>query len=334
MLIYILLTENCNLNCSMCIRGRNNGSSLSLESLKQMTWVNELANHDLILTGGEPTLVNGLDNIAFYLSQKAKSLIINTNGTNRNFITDTMLKIRKLHIQISIDGDINAHDKIRGKGVYSKVISTMKLLNDLNLSFSVSSVVNSYNKDSMFTLEKELQQFQNLKYWKVSYQMPFGSATLNEMLSAEEWNCFVDKLIQKAKIKLKIQKIFAFDIYEKYKDKLFDMYLGKERVNNCGSGKTKIYIYPDLNVYSCTCLKNFPLGNLHNNSLSEILNGSEIQKFTCYSVRNEICINCKYLKYCNGGCIGMSYHFFNKLGWGDLRCPLLKKQQSMITKKQ
>ena len=37
------------------------------------------------------------------------------------------------------------------------------------------------------------------------------------------------------------------------------------------------------------------------------------------------CSKCKYLKVCNGGCIGMSYHYFKKIGMGDYRCPLINK---------
>ena len=56
MQIYILLTDKCNLKCSMCIRGRQEGSNLDFDTLKESSWTEELRQHDIVLTGGEPTL--------------------------------------------------------------------------------------------------------------------------------------------------------------------------------------------------------------------------------------------------------------------------------------
>ena len=32
--------------------------------------------------------------------------------------------------------------------------------------------------------------------------------------------------------------------------------------HNCGAGITKVYIYSNFDVCSCTCFKNIPMGNL------------------------------------------------------------------------
>ena len=56
MQIYILLTDKCNLKCSMCIRGRQEGTDLDFETLKASRWIDALNEHDIFLTGGVPTL--------------------------------------------------------------------------------------------------------------------------------------------------------------------------------------------------------------------------------------------------------------------------------------
>lgn len=326
MQIYILLTDKCNLKCSMCIRGRQEGTELDFDVLKSSSWIGELKEHDIVLTGGEPTLNLRFLEILDFFCEKAKTVTVTTNGTIDNYLGSIALK-ENLFFQVSIDGDQNMHDSIRGIGVYEHSIKTVMQMDALGLQYSVASVVNRNNREAVIRLGEELSNLNNIRYWRVSYEMPFGSAGVNDMLSAGEWNEFVDEIIEKAKLRLKIKKIFPFDIYEKYKDKLDSIITSGTGCNNCGSGKDKIYVYPDLEVYPCTCLTDFSLGSLKTSTLQEILGGRLIEPFIHYEINNEVCKSCEYLKYCNGGCIGMSYHIFNKLGMGDIRCPKLKTKK-------
>lgn len=323
MQIYILLTDRCNLKCKMCIRGRQNGTDLDFDTLRNSCWIDELKKHDVVLTGGEPTLNPRFLEILEFFCENAKTVTVTTNGTISNYINSTILK-DNLYFQISIDGDQNMHDFIRGIGMYERSLKMVNRLDELEAQYSVASVVNKNNRESIIQLEKELRVLKYIRYWRISYEMPFGDAGVENMLSAEEWNAFVDKIIDKAKLRLKIKKIFPFDVYKKYKDRLDEIVATGSKCNNCGSGKDKIYIYPNLEVYPCTCLTDFSLGSLRINTLQEVLNSIAAEPFIHYEVKNEICRTCEYLKYCNGGCIGMSYHTFNKLGMGDIRCPKLK----------
>ena len=178
----------------------------------------------------------------------------------------------------------------------------------------------------MIGLSDLLSKFENMQYWTVSYEMPFGNASFDEMMSAEEWNSFVDKMLEYVDFRMKIQKLFPFDLFIKYEDKLKAMSADKLYAN-CGSGRYKIYIYPDLNVYPCTCLTDFCLGNLREKSLLKIMSTPGAARFLDYHVAdNSICKRCEYLKYCKGGCIGMSYNYFKELGRGDIRRPKLREK--------
>ncbi|MEE1282956.1 MAG: radical SAM protein [Acutalibacteraceae bacterium] len=326
MQIYLLLTDNCNLNCKMCIRGRQSGTNIDVTDLKKMSGINDLTNHDIVVTGGEPTLHKDFKEIVALLLEKTRTVTITTNGTINEYLTDDFLH-DNLFFQVSIDGDIERHNSIRGQGNYEKSLITIKKLDEMGAKYSVASVVSYKNKESMFILEKELRKLKNIRYWRISYEMPFGDAESDDFMSAEEWNVFVDKIIGEARLKLKIQKIFPFEVYERRWDELDLIYSKKQRCNNCGSGSEKIYIYPDWTVYSCTCLTDFSLGNLKEKTIEEILLSNEIKRFSEYEVQNPICLQCRYLKYCNGGCIGMSYHYYGKLGMGDKRCPIIKEKE-------
>ena len=307
----------------MCIRGDKSKNVLSLSDIERMQSIEELSPHDIVITGGEPTLCKNFIQIVDFLKDKCKSISICTNGTTDYYINKDFLD-SKVAIQISLDGTKDIHDSIRGRNSYDTVIKTISKLEALEIPFTVSSVVNKNNIFCMRDLADVLESYKYLKYWNLSYEMPFGHADIKEILSTENWNLFVDNMLEYVHFRMKIQKMFPFDLFEKYKDKLDDIFKGRKCLN-CGSGRNKIYIYPDLSVYPCTCLTDFCLGNLKLQPLSKILKNDLALKFANYTVLpDSICKSCEYLMYCNGGCIGMSYHYYDKIGYGDPRCPKLR----------
>lgn len=326
MQIYLLLTERCNLNCKMCIREEKTYKELSLKDLHESRIIEEFTKHDIVITGGEPTLCNDFIPIVNFLNNKVNSLSICTNGTT-DFYINKDFKESHINIQISIDGTENIHNSIRGKNSYQRILSTISKLETLEIPFTISSVVNRNNFSYMKDLADILAEFKYMKYWNISYEMPFGHADINNLMLAEEWNTFVDEMLAYVCFTMKIQKMFPFDLFEKNKDRLDELFKGR-KCSNCGSGRNKIYIYPDLSVYPCTCLTDFCLGNLKEHSLSQIMQTEIALKFANYSVTPDSkCQKCEYIKYCNGGCIGMSYHFFHQLGYGDIRCPKLRSHR-------
>ena len=325
MQVYLLLTEKCNLNCKMCIRGDKSTKELSLADLQNLEWIEEFASHDIVITGGEPTLCKDFIPIISFLKDKAKSISICTNGTYDSYLTDEVID-SNIGIQISIDGTENAHNSIRGKDSYSRIMETIGKLETIGKSYTVSSVVSKRNMACMKELADILADLKFMKHWNISYEMPFGHADIQDLVSAEDWNAFVEEMLDYVCFRMKIQKMFPFDLYDKNKDKLEELFKGR-KCSNCGSGRNKIYIYPDLNVYPCTCLTDFCLGNLRDMPLKQIMQSELALRFADYTILPDSkCQSCEYLKYCNGGCIGMSYHYFHKLGCGDIRCPKLRNE--------
>lgn len=327
MQIYILLTENCNLNCSMCIRGKQKGINLDIDILRKIVGENDFSGHDIVITGGEPSLHTDFVSIVKLMCGISKTVTITTNGTYGDYL-DELMQYDNLFFQISLDGNREKHDQIRGKRAFERTWQTLLKLDQLRLKYSVASVVSHKNRNEIFELIPELEELPNMRYWRVSYEMPFGSAGFESMMHADEWNCFVNDLLERVSFRLKVQKIFPFDLYEKRKAELEQTPAGRLRNLNCGSGKSKIYVYPDFKVYPCTCLTDFCVGDLSKKPLTEILSSDQNRIFSEYKLAEEAkCHNCEYKKFCNGGCIGMSYHYFGKLGMGDVRCPKLRREE-------
>ncbi len=323
MQIYLLLTEKCNLRCSYCIRGNKNNNELSLEKLNSFLRTNDFSKDQVLLTGGEPLLHENFQEIARICLDKFKNVAVNTNGLLLG--EDRIVKSPRIHYQISLDGSEIEHDNLRGKGTYEKVLANLKLLDQSEISYNVASVINKSNYAEIRKLTPVLYELKNMKYWKIEPQLPFGCGEQIQCVDVAEWNHIVDVFISKTPFRLKIKKLFNFSAIDKIsKEKREE--LKSRKLSNCGSCKQKVYIYPDLTVYPCTCLKDFPLGNLEDDSLCSILNSEKAQVFLDYKINpHSKCASCEYFDICKGGCIGCSYNIFGKLGMGDSRCPLIKK---------
>ena len=323
MQIYLLLNTSCNLSCEFCIRGKHHDDNLDPEAWRKALFINSFKGAHLILTGGEPSLYKNINSIIRMSMDHFCSLSVNTNGVESAWIDQAY--DRNFHVQISLDGTARIHNTMRTDGnidVFSCVLATIKKLEKYGISYNISTTVGKRNYDDIIELMKFLPRLRTMKYWKVSPQLPFGCGKIDSCISIEKWNALVDHLIQKATVPLHIKRYFDF--------KLLDQFIAQnpgklpgEKIN-CGDVRHKLYIYPNLTVYPCTCLTDFPLGNLQKHTLLEIIESPQSQVFTEYTVEPQsYCHLCKYLPFCNGGCIGMSYHFWGKLGKGDYRCPLL-----------
>lgn len=323
MRVYLLITNRCNLWCSMCIRGKQYESDMDYNQFIQLMSTKKYYETELVITGGEPTLHPQFIEFVKHASEHFKKVLIATNGTT-NYYIDELKNINNLMFQISLDGNKDIHDSIRGTGAFQSTLETINKFENNNLNYCIASVVGNKNQKEIFGIIPLLNSFSKMKYWRVSYEMPFGNANQKNIMSTLDWNEFVDNILEKVNFRMLIKKIFYFDLYDKY--------LSQKEINienrcfNCGSGKDTIYIYPNFDVYPCTCLTDFCIGNLQRNSLEEILQGKENQKFSCYKIEKEIpCHSCKYYLFCNGGCIGMSYNILGSLGKGDVRCPILRR---------
>ncbi|MGN0141865.1 MAG: radical SAM protein [Roseburia sp.] len=322
MQLYLLVNEKCNLKCEFCIRGAGHDGQLDLNEFEKILRRNNFSKYVLMISGGEPSLYYALPELIDICIGKFKKVCINTNGVNSEWID--RLRTTDIHVQISVDGSKAFHEELRGvPGIFEKIKDTISKLNAAGISYNISTTVGKDNIGNVDELLSEIKTYENVKYWKISLLLPFGCAKESDTISINEWNRFVDYVLDNAGVVVKIKKLFEFDLLDQYinSGKIKDIHI----TSNCGDVKSKIYVYPDFTVYPCTCLTDFPVGNLLENNLEEIVNSDASEKFVHYSVsENSSCKTCKYLKYCNGGCIGMSYHHFGELGRGDYRCPMVK----------
>ncbi|MDK2587390.1 radical SAM protein [Romboutsia sedimentorum] len=153
-------TNRCNLKCDYCCVDSKieNIDYLDTNQIKKaIDNIVKLNPRVLIISGGEPMLRGDFFEILAYTKDKFKSKII--LSTNATLIKDSQIDeiINGLHaIEISLDGyDEVSCSNIRGKGIFDKVINTVKLIKSKGLNrISLSLVVGKNNANDVEKFKK------------------------------------------------------------------------------------------------------------------------------------------------------------------------------------
>jgi radical SAM protein with 4Fe4S-binding SPASM domain len=338
MFFYYLLTQRCNMACGHCIRGdseqRDMDTGLAIRGMEDLA--NCITGGTLVLTGGEPTLHPAFMLLVRHALQCFDEVILTSNGTTPLYTEQveawSALHAAGLQVQFSIDGDEQCHDRLRGAGSWRRAMNHLELLSRSGVPMWISTVVTQDNVASMPALRDELHRHR-VRKWHVSPVQPFGCGAGLRGLSIREWNAFVEIMLNTCRMRLGIRRLYDFTQLDALSDEriieLSRGLAGKSSNRNCGSGITKIYIYPDFSVYGCTCLSSIPFGDLSRDPLQDILRSPQALRIRGYQVDDvSPCRKCRYLPLCNGGCIGMSLHKVGRLGMGDMRCPLWQRYAS------
>src|SRR5262245_13912753 len=125
--LQILPTEACNLRCPMCNQWGENGyflhnirqpEHMDPESLAEL--LRGLSPRDTFISvhGGEPFAYRHTETLIELLCEQQFDVMFSTNGTLLKPHLDSLARLRNLSLLLSIDGDEETHDRIRGRGRY------------------------------------------------------------------------------------------------------------------------------------------------------------------------------------------------------------------------
>lgn len=162
--VQFAITERCNLFCSHCCynaKRENNNNDLDLNSIKIIIDRIVACNpNSITLSGGEPLIRKDFFVVLDYLSRNYSGEI--TLSTNATLIQEKDIPVLAEKISaydISLDGfDEKSCEKIRGKGVFYKVVSNIKKMQEYgvrNISLSMVDVNHSKTERGKF---KELNR--------------------------------------------------------------------------------------------------------------------------------------------------------------------------------
>lgn len=271
----------------------------------------------MLISGGEPCIHHEFPNILEAATGLFPRVVVNTNGLFARRLLDAA-ENSLFSVQVSVDGPQEAHDAIRGEGTFCKTIDGIALLSQKGLDVTVATTVSADNIDAMANLDAALAQCSFCR-WTIQREVVYGRAIRDKAVSTNRWNQFVRdvKASYVNRDRIGIRSMYASVDAD---DSRVPTRTEEEMLwANCGTGRSKLYINPDLTCFPCGCLEQVILGDLSICSVHDIIRA--LGALPIGQPQGSACATCRFLSICRGGCPGASYNLFNEFGAGDPRCP-------------
>lgn len=290
--ILINLTDLCNSQCKFCdiwkIKPKNE------INLKNIIKSLEGMENDLIwisFSGGEVTLVNYFYELIDYLKKNFKNLQIIAFTTNA-LAPEKAVKFSKYCqdkgfdtlVTISLDGDEETHDDIRGvTGNYKKCIYLKEELNKLNIishfGITVSGnnsnlILNNYNK-----ISKDIKA--------VTFVHSDGIYNKKNLYNED---AKIISALEKIYEEYKVRKLY--ELIEKIHIKISIIFLKQKRAKNiipCDVLNSSVHIMPNGDLKPCMFMEK--CGNIKDNKIKDILKNNITLKQKAL-IKKDYCPKC------------------------------------------
>jgi MoaA/NifB/PqqE/SkfB family radical SAM enzyme len=185
--VQFIPTEACNLRCPFCNQWGENG--YFLDGTRKAKHVDESSLTKLVeglnpqtslinIHGGEPLAYKHIDKLFEILGTRNFDVLLTTNGTLLKDHLDQLAGIRNLAFILSIDGDEDSHDRVRGRGRFQQTREGITALFELRRKLKMplplvimSTVVCEWTSDVIekaFAVARDFNAFAlnyNLRYF-------------------------------------------------------------------------------------------------------------------------------------------------------------------------
>lgn len=290
--IQINLTYKCNERCIHCFCDRSvDDVQITFEQLKPIIDdAYELGATQIVLSGGECTLVDDFLKIAQYIKSKRIELIVFTNGQKLYNDKDFFKKFVELYpysVGLSLYSmDPAIHDKItQVEGSQIKTLNVIKKLRENNIPVEVKCFLTKYNAEHFSDVIKFAEE--------------------NACIYTVDVRLEPNKTFSNLYTEITDEQLYSF-FKKRFNGKIdnFSKDLNDEYLNDfpCLSGRTTLDIDPFLNVRSCPSA-DFIFANLNEISLKKLWNSGENILLTKWKEINRSnfkgCFIFDYCKYCD-----------------------------------
>ncbi|MCG7850239.1 MAG: radical SAM protein [ANME-2 cluster archaeon] len=319
------ITNRCNLRCSHCYQDNySNSSEPTLEELKNIV---DKMDHALTvwrkegriaITGGEPFIRKDLVTLLHYMEQKPsmKKIGILTNGTLINDYVDSLKVFSKLYyIQMSLEGNKEKNDQIRGKGVFDKVLESTNLLKKNGISVRWMVTLHKKNvEDVPYLIDLALENNADTLVFERLIPTGIGKSMRDMLLTPDELSHIYNYILHRSDEEyskgsplmiLKLRTLWVLTDPKRAEKNAYTP-LQNEAGASCSVGMDSLCILPDSTVLPCRRLT-IPIGNLKTDSLFKIWYTSDV----LWDIRNKRnlkgkCNSCDFIPRCSG-CRAMAY---------------------------
>jgi MoaA/NifB/PqqE/SkfB family radical SAM enzyme/2-polyprenyl-3-methyl-5-hydroxy-6-metoxy-1,4-benzoquinol methylase len=152
--LWFHLTNRCNMACGHCLFSSSPTDTSELPASRLLELAAEAYHAGcrlFALTGGEPLVHPNIDGIVRQLlDHDGSHVVLLTNGLALvPFLERLRPDPERFHLQISLDGMAQAHDRLRGRGAFSALSQTLRRLQTQGVPFTVSMCVTAANVRQM-----------------------------------------------------------------------------------------------------------------------------------------------------------------------------------------
>lgn len=341
--VTLVVTENCNLNCSYCYETHKTNRAMTREigeraidfiltdkSVKE--YLGQENFHGVLLDffGGEPLLqIDLIDYLVEYYKKRAieldlpyrDNLMIGLNSNGVLYFDEKVQNFLKknsnnISLNITIDGNKELHDKCRlfhdGRGSYDIVEKAI-------LDWNSAHVKN----DTKITCAPEnvMYLFEAIKnVFDLGINFAFANCCFEEGWKLEHAQILYKELKKIA------DYIIDNDLYSQHYCSFFSEAIGtpnSEPKNYCGGNGEMLAIGTDGKCYPCVRFMQYCLSYQKEQSIGDIYNGIDSEKDNCWLCNlrkidmftqcqfddNRKCLDCPIATGC-GLCTGYNYDYY------------------------
>jgi len=316
--LHLYLTRGCNLRCPYCYMDAGRRATKELKNEQWERILREYSNagigHKVHFSGGEPLLNRDALSLGKLARKLGNASRLFTNGWFLPEQDTGKLSSAFEEIQVSLNGGSAAvHDRYRGSGSFSRVISGLKLLQETNIRRTIA--VNAFPEnidDLVDNLVKTVVALEDPKIEvNLTYDLiPFGRArnARSDHYDSPDFTRKVNEILS---------TLVAAGL-PRIKDQIMNY-----RLQNCGIGAT-LAVDSDGTVYPCAIpylgvgnLTREPIGTLFE-KLRSIRSSTTIEAFRS-------CRECDLKFICLGGC--RVSHFIKRGSYFEPDCTPEKKMK-------
>ncbi len=312
------LTERCNLRCRHCYQEDYNGAELTFEQLlgiltqyqdflqEPTTQGRPAIRGHITVTGGEPFARRELMTLLELFAERRHlfSFALLTNGT---FITKGVAaQLRELSprfVQVSIEGDQETHDRIRGQGNFEQVVAAIRHLVKARVPTSISFTAHQGNFREFPQVAQLGRKLGVTRIWS-DRLIPCGGGLDMNVLTPAETEEYIGLMAQSQRRLARWRRWHGVEV-GMWRALQF---LGSDkRPYHCTAGDTLITVQPNGDLLPCRRMP-IVVGNLLEMPLRTLYQESELFQALRDQTRVSAgCQGCRHQSACRGGLKCLSY---------------------------
>ncbi|MEM3362623.1 MAG: radical SAM protein [Candidatus Anstonellaceae archaeon] len=315
----IHLTNRCNLKCPTCCFGANNKVKIEESVINYIPEIIENAQYagikEVHLLGGEPLLLgNKLYDIAQFIKSSGFKIHIITSGSiYKENLLKKLIKVTDAFF-VSVDGDKDTHNKLRGENIFKNTIQFLKELQNNNIKIRIGTLVSKLNIDVAHKVPDILKNY-GINNFSICWMhtSPTGQHFAINRNQSNNYFLHIDKYFISWKdwfsFVSKIKSLYPNN--PEYKVEVPYTFYKENSVCELLYFKRRLLILSDGSVYYCPMLSTKP-------STYNIIKNIKDKEYFKKMTLNKIEFTRKSCLFCFGGCLGY-YEIFNSSAC-DSRC--------------